>query len=362
MKTRIYPWVWSALMVSLVMGIASAQDAPLSRAWDAASIKEAGIVIQTVERKSLAQALRAPGEVKADAYSTELVTPRVESIVLERKVRLGDMVKAGQPLMVLSSVQVAESQGALIVAEQEWRRVTALGPQAVSGRRYAEVQVQRDQARARLKAFGLSDAQIGRVLQGGSARADGSYALLAPTAGRVTTDQFLVGERVEPGRTLFTLVKEDTVWVEAQLPPADVRGIAAEAGARILAHGIELGGHVVQVGHQLDERTRTVPVRVRVDNRRDLLHPGDLVDVRLQLPGHVEELAVPVEAVVWLKGQSVVFVAEDDHAFDPVPVTTGETRNGWVVIREGLSAGQRYVSAGTFAIKARLLRSQLGEE
>ncbi|MCT7004827.1 efflux RND transporter periplasmic adaptor subunit, partial [Salmonella enterica subsp. enterica serovar Carrau] len=70
------------------------------------------------------------------------------------------MVKADQPLVVLSSVQVAETQGALIVAEQEWRRVSSLGPRAVSGRRYTEVQVQRDQARARLRAYGLSDGQI----------------------------------------------------------------------------------------------------------------------------------------------------------------------------------------------------------
>ncbi|CAM5627372.1 hypothetical protein RLIN73S_04404 [Rhodanobacter lindaniclasticus] len=117
-------------------------------------------------------------------------------------------------------MQVAETQGALIVAEQDWQRIALLGPQAVSARRYNEAKVQRDQARASLRAYGLSDGQIGGLLSKGSSGADGSFESLAPAAGRVTTDEFLVGERVEPGRTLFTLVKEDLVWVVAQMAPA----------------------------------------------------------------------------------------------------------------------------------------------
>src|SRR3546814_15247142 len=61
-----------------------------------------------------------------------------------------------------------------LVAEQDWRRIAALGPQAVSGRRYNEARVQRDQARAKLRAYGLSGAQISGLLRKGSAAADGS--------------------------------------------------------------------------------------------------------------------------------------------------------------------------------------------
>ena len=138
-------------------------------ALDAQAIKDAGIVLARLGTRPLIDEIKAPGEVKADAYSTVLVAPRIESMVLKRQVRLGDVVKAGQPLVVLSSVQVAETQGALIVAEQDWQRVAALGPQAVSGRRYTEVKVQRDQAQAKLRAYGLSDGQIKSVLRNGSA-------------------------------------------------------------------------------------------------------------------------------------------------------------------------------------------------
>jgi len=331
-------------------------------ALDAAAIKQAGIVVDKAVPRALTDELKAPGEVKANAYSTVLVTPRIEAMVLERKARLGDVVKAGQPLVVLSSVQVAETQGAYIIGEQDWRRVSSLGPEAVSGRRYTEVKVQRDQARAKLRAYGLSETQIQGLLRSGSAHADGSFELLAPSGGRITTDEFMVGERIEPGRTLFTLVKENTVWVEAQLPPADAERVKPGGAARILVHDTTLPGKVVQRSHQLNERTRTAPVRIEVDNRQDLLHQGELVEVRLAVGTPTPALAVPTEAVVLLQNQATVFVARDNDEFEPVPVMVGETRDGWVEIRQGLVPDTAYVRKGAFALKARLLRSQLGEE
>lgn len=329
---------------------------------DAAAIKDAGIVIAKAELRSFSDELKAPGEVKIDAYATVLVAPRIESQVVVRKARLGDLVKAGQPLVTLSSVEVAETEGAWIVAEQDWQRIAALGPQAVSARHYNETKVMRDQARAKLLAYGLSEGQIQAVLRGGSAKADGSYALQAPTAGRITSDDFLVGERIQPGRTLFTIVNEDTVWVEAQLPPADAEHVSAGDTVRIFAHGNAYPGSVLQRSHQTSERTRTVSVRIEVDNARDALHPGELVDARIAIGGSRQVLAVPSEAVVLLQNQPTVFIDKGHGQFEPAPVVTGETRQRHVEIKDGLKAGTPYVRDGAFALKARLLRSQLGEE
>lgn len=351
-------------LLAAISGTAWAQDAAPANplALDSAAIKEAGVVIDKATVRTLTDELKAPGEVKANAYSTVLVSPRVESQVLARKARLGDVVKVGEPLVVLSSVEVAATQGALIVAEQDWQRIAALGPQAVSARRYNESKVQRDQARAKLRAYGLSEGQIRGLLKAGSANADGSYDLLAPAAGRVTTDDFLVGERVEAGRTLFTLVKEDSVWVVAQMAPADAEKVKPNDAVRVLAHDASLTGTVIQRSHQTNESTRTVPVRIEVDNRKDLLHPGELVETRIAVGGTRQALAVPADAIVLLQNQPTVFVAKSKTQFEPAPVVTGDTRDGWTVVTEGIKPGTPYVRKGAFALKARLLRSQLGED
>ena len=118
--------LWAMALLLTFTGSVMAQEvAPADPlALDAKAIKDAGIVLDKVAVRSLADELKAPGEVKVDAYSTVLVSPRVESQVLARKATLGDVVKMGQPLVVLSSVQVAETQGALIVAEP----TEAIGP------------------------------------------------------------------------------------------------------------------------------------------------------------------------------------------------------------------------------------------
>jgi cobalt-zinc-cadmium efflux system membrane fusion protein len=328
-----------------------------------ATIKSSGIVVDTLALRTVADQIKAPGEVKVDAYNTVLVSPRVASQVVARKARLGDVVTTGAPLVVLSSVEVAETQGQLIVASQDWARVASLGPQAVSARRYNEALVQRDQARAKLKAYGLSDGQIASLIRRGSSAADGSFELLAPKGGRITTDAFLVGERIEPGRPLFTLVTESSVWVEARLSPALAEQVKEGDAVTILAHDLELPGKVVQRSHQTDEKTRTVDVRIQVPNEKDLLHPGELVEARIAIASKTRQLAVPAEAIVLLQNQATVFVrGKKPGQFEPVPVDVGETRDGWTEIRQGLSEGASYVRKGAFALKARILRSQLGED
>ncbi|TCV93810.1 cobalt-zinc-cadmium efflux system membrane fusion protein [Luteibacter rhizovicinus] len=362
MKTPNPRLLVAAIALAIATSLQAAEPASSPLAMDKAAIAAAGIVVDTAGTRTLSERLAAPGEVRADAYSTVLVSPRIDSHVVTRNARLGDIVKAGQPLVTLSSVEVAQTQGALIVADADWRRVAALGEQAVSARRYNEARVARDQAVARLRAYGLSEAQVTQVIRGGSARADGSYALLSPVGGRVTTDDFLVGERVAAGRTLFTVVQENHIWVEARMPPADAARVTTDAAAEVVAHGVTLPAVVLRRGHQTDERTRTVAVRLQVDNRDDQLHPGELVDVRIDAGDARPSLAVPAESIVLLRNQPTVFVVRSEGRFEPVPVTTGETRDGWTVVTQGIAAGDAYVRKGAFALKARLLRSELGDD
>jgi cobalt-zinc-cadmium efflux system membrane fusion protein len=353
----------------IVLAVAGATDVfggePTSSnplALDATAIEEIGVVTETATTRVLSEELTAPAEVKADAYSVVLVSPHIESHVIARSAKLGDVVRRGQPLVSLSSVTVAEVQGALIVAEQDWQRVAALGPQAVSARRYNEAKVQRDQARAKLRAYGLSDGQMGALVRSGSVHADGTFALLAPADGRIASDEFLIGERVEPGRTLFTLVRGDKVWVEAQLAPGEAARVEVGMNARVLARGKTLVGRVVSSSSPTNERTRTVPVRIEVGNPDNLLRPGELVEARVAVGTRAQVLAIPAESIVLLQDQSTVFVAKAGNRFEPTPILVGDTRDGWTVVIEGLEAGDVYAKKGAFALKARLLRSQLGEE
>jgi len=328
---------------------------------DDAALAAAGIELQTLAPSQLSEELRAPGEVVDNAYGTTLITPRVESLVIRRHARIGDEVKAGAQLVTLSSVEVANAQAELRIAEEEWRRVSALGREAVSGRRIKEAKVALDRARATARAYGLSGSADGR--------SNGEFTLDAPHAGRLTEDDFVVGQRIEPGKTLFRLVDESTVWVDAKLPSESASHVKAGTPAVVVSGGRRIVGTVMRNAHRTSEATRNATVRVEVPNPEDQLHSGDYVDVYFETTSSADaasqtatRLAVPTSALVQIDGETVVFRRDTkDSALLPVPVRAGEVIGDHTVIKEGLKAGDVVVVAGVFTVKSQMLKAQLGE-
>ena len=321
---------------------------------DAEAMKAAGISVATLAKAALREELRAPGEVVDNAYGTTLITPRVEALVMRRHAKLGDEVKAGAPLVTLSSVEVATAQGTLSIAEQDWKRVQALGKEAVSGRRYSEAQVAVEQARATARAYGLTSGSRGA--------ANGEFTLHAPHAGRLTEDAFVVGERIEPGRALFRLVDESIVWVDAKLPSDAARRVAVDSPARIVHGEVTLPGKVVQQAHRTSEDTRNALIRIEVANTGDQLHGGDYVEAYLDAGGTTDaQLAVPTAALLQLEGETIVFRQDADGTLTPVAIRAGTVVGGSTVVLDGLAEGDRIVVEGAYALKAQMLKSQLGE-
>lgn len=321
---------------------------------DAAALRAAGIRLQHLVPASEGEQLRAPGEVLDNAYGTTLITPQVQSLVVQRHAKLGDEMRAGAPLVTLTSVEVSEAQAELRIAEQEWRRVEALGREAVSGRRITEAKVAVDRARAKAQAYGLPGTAPGSV--------NGRFTLTAPHAGRITEDDFVVGERIEPGRTLYRLVEESIVWVDVKLPSGTVPRVATGSPAVVVVDGKRIEGKVLRAAHRTSEATRNAVVRIEVPNRDDLLHGGDFVDVYLQSAvGGRKTLSLPTDALVQMGGDTVAFRRNAAGAIEPVPVRVGEVVGDRTVIEEGLKAGDQVVVAGAFEAKSQLLKSQLGE-
>ena len=324
--------------------------------------RAAGIVIGTVAPRTLNETLRIPGEVVINAYRSVLVTPRITAQVVARHAKLGDEVKVGQPLVALSSVEMAEAQGVLLVANREWQRVEALGRQAVSEQRYTEARVAQQQALAKVLAYGMTMAQAEALMQSGDAsKATGTFDLLAPQAGTVLRDDFIVGELIEPGRVLVNISDESVMWVEAYMVLTASSHIDTGANVRVSADGIDwFQGTVIQLHHHLDEKVRTQGFRIEVPNADDRLHAGQFVEVEVVTGTHAPELAVPSAALTMIKGVQTVFKIEDGHEFHAEAIEVGSTVGEWTVVRGGLIAGDEIAVAGVFHLKSLMLKSSLG--
>ena len=324
--------------------------------------RAAGIVIGTVAPRALNETLRIPGEVVINAYRSVLVTPRITAQVVARHAKLGDKVEVGQPLVALSSVEMAEAQGALIVANRDWQRVKTLGRQDVSEQRYTEAQVAQQQALAKVLAYGMTMAQAEALMQSGDAsKATGTFDLLAPQAGTVLRDDFIVGELIEPGRVLVNISDESVMWVEAHMVLTMSPDIDTGTNVRVSSDGITwFQGTVIQRHHHLDEKVRTQGLRIEVPNTAHRLHSGQFVEVEVVTRTRAPELAVPSTAVIMIKGSPTVFKIEDGHEFHAEAIEIGSTVGEWTVVRSGLVAGDEIAVSGVFHLKSLMLKSSLG--
>jgi len=323
--------------------------------------KAAGIVTSRVKLQALIESIFAPGEVTINQYATTQITPRIAAQVVARHVRMGDTVKKGQSLVTLSSVEMAEAQGKLILAEKEWLRTQKLGRDVVSEQRYIEAEVGAQQARAKVLAYGMTEAQLQKVLaKESAAAATGEFDLITSQAGTVISDDFIVGQFIEPGNLLFAVSDEDQIWVEAKLPPDIAAKITRGAQAWVIEDGNRLVATVVQVHHTVDEKTRTLAVRLQLDNTADIMHAGEFVDVAIQTGASAPVIAVPDKAIVLLEGKQVVFKREGGE-LHPTSLETGISRGGWTEVRTGLLGGDEIVIENAFLIKSLILKSKMGE-
>lgn len=327
----------------------------------AAERRANGVITALVTQQRLAETIDAPGEVTLNQYATSQVTPRISAQVVARHVRMGDTVRKGQPIVTLTSVEMAEAQGELILAENEWKRTSALGRDVVSEQRFIEAQVAAQQARAKVLAYGMTESGLVKFSKNGNAStAIGEFDLVAPQNGTVISDNFLVGQFIEPGNLLFEVSDERKIWVEAKLSPDKASNIEIGSLAWISEDGNRTAGQVVQVHHQVDEVSRTLAVRVQVDNEADDFHPGEFVDVAISSGASVPTTAILNEAIVLMDGRQVVFKVEG-HELHPTPIVVGPTVGSWTPVLSGVSLDDEIVIKNAFLIKSLILKSKMGE-
>lgn len=330
---------------------------------NADAMKMAGIQVSTLKPRILTYFINAPGEVIPNANLTTKIAARISSLVIRRYVQEGEHVKSGQPLVDLSSVDMAKTQSELILAALEWERVKSLGKDAISAKRYSEAQVGFQHAYSMALAYGMTEPEINNLLQTKKpSQANGEYKLLAPHDGTVFNLNLTDGELVEIGKVLLQIVQEKIVWVDAKLAPDLVRPIDIGDNVRVEVSGKILSGKVIQIHHQLDETTRTRLVRIEIPNPDDLLHPGQFLNCQIE-SGHTQAvLALPIDAVLrTADGDWAVYVEKKPGHFQQVEVKIIEVIDNQAII-QGVASGTRVATKGAFFIHSELNKSGFGTD
>lgn len=315
----------------------------------------ANIKVAVLTPKIYQRFVYAPGEIKANGYTSYILSARTESVVVKRHVMLGQHIEAGEPLVTLFSESVAQAQATYRVTYNEWLRAKKLGKGTVSESRLLTAQTDYIAAYSRLKAFGLTKQAIDRVVKNNASNL-GEYTLYAQTNGAVINDDFSQGQRVAAGDSIMKIAQEDKLWVEARVSPNKKINLPKGTKAMLSLGDERFEATVIQEAHTIDPVTRTRTIRLEVDNLSDRLHPGMFVDVNFLFETQTAVMAVPVTALMRSSdGDWVVYVEDHPGEFEATEVEVLRSLGDYREIK-GIKPNSRVVIEGAFFVASQLAK------
>jgi RND family efflux transporter MFP subunit len=287
----------------------------------------------------------AVGTVQAEQLAA--VTSRVVASVVEMRAAAGQRVAAGDVLVVLDDrdlrhrVEQAQdavrgAEATMAQAQSDYKRDKPLfDQQVITPYDFEHTQTNLKTAEANLRRLQQAESE---------AEVNLSYAVIrSPFAGTVVDKLANVGDLAAPGKPLFTVYEQGRLWLEANVPENLLAGIhIGEARAlRIDARDRELRGRVVEIVPSSDPATRTVVVRVHLEDTREIV-PG--MFGRLLIPSAPEQvLTVPAAAITRAGQLTMVDVVEDHDRVDRRAVQLGRAIGKRFEILSGLAAGDTVV-------------------
>jgi cobalt-zinc-cadmium efflux system membrane fusion protein len=381
----------TAILVSIVLiGMAGCSrepsEAPATPAPAAAThsdlvrlsadaVTQAGIDVYPVSRGQFRVHREFSATVQPNENELAEVTPLIRGRVLEVYVDVGRDVVKGTPLAKLHSTDLGQAEAAYLKASAKlheadlvYERARDLYQhkaisQAELQRREAEHRTALAEARevqSRLQLLGVQPAELERLEREHRIKAD--LPLRAPFDGRVIMRNITRGEVVETDEKLFTVADLSHVWVVGSVPEKDVRFIhkdqTVEVAVAAYPH-LTFPGTITYISDMLDPATRTMRLRVTVDNRERKLKPEMFATVRVYADPQPEALSVPLAAVQNGPKGKMVFVRRETDAFEPRLVKLGEESGDHVVVLEGLQEGEPVVTKGAFVLKSELERRKI---
>ncbi len=370
----------------------------------AAAADKAGIDIDVVGTRPMAEAVTGHGAIGYDPTSVVRLSARAAGTVWRVFKVVGDPVYVGEVVALVDAADVgkAKTEYANAVVQTRLRSETVDRYRKVGGS-MSTLEMQAAEAAAeearlrlvtaeqalanlglpvaaaadadakeivgRLRFLGLPPELAGR-LAAEAVTANTLLPVKATQPGLVVAGGVVAGEAADPSKMLLTTADTRRLWLTLHVQQEQVKHLAAGLPVRFLADagGAELRGTVAWVSTAVDDKTRTVPVRVDVPNPDGKLKANTFGTGRVILREEARAVSVPKAAVQWEGCCHVVFVRDKDYLAPDAPkvfhvrqVRPGAADETHVELLAGVLLGEVIVTKGSAMLRGELLRSALGE-
>ena len=332
-------------------------------------IKQTGIETVPVLHGPIDIRVPFTGELVFNEERLAKIRSRVPGRVVQIVADYGQMVKPGDVLAIIDSVELGQAR---MAARQAAARFNAAqksydrARQLYEGKAISRAELQERQARLEVERADLDNAQNRLRLLGAVGAAPNSlpkesrsgaiFALRSPIAGRVVDRKITPGLVVKEDEELFTVADASTLWCFVQIPEKDLPLVNVGSQAAITVSSLsqeEFPGRVDYLADTVDKATRTIRARVKVDNSQNRLKAGMFANIAIRA-GERKALSVPESAVLTANGEHFVFVEMSPGSFVKHIIKPGMKGAGRVEVLDGLDPDEPVAFKGAFALKSEL--------
>jgi multidrug efflux pump subunit AcrA (membrane-fusion protein) len=308
---------------------------------DPTVVQNIGVRYERARRRMLTKTIRTSGKIDYDERRMYAVSPKISGWVEKLYVNYtGKTVRKGEPLLDYYSPDLLSAQGEYLIAWKNRRDSAEGGTTTLLAR-----------TRQKLQLWDISDAQIHHLET--TQVPEKTMSLLAPESGIVVEKNVIEGANVMAGTTIFRIADLSTVWVNADVfeyeAPAVKIGQRATVSLSYLP-GKTYIGRVAYIYPYLNPETRTLRVRIELQNPHLEFKPEMYTTVELRSTLPINAVTVPEQAVIHSGERNVVVVSRGNNHFESRDVTLGMLADGYYQVLDGINEGDSVVVSSQFLI------------
>jgi len=317
-------------------------------------VQKLGVKSEAVALRELNRNLRVTGRIEVNERRTYTIAPKFEGWVERLYVNTtGQAVTKGQPLFDVYSPELVSAQREHALAVQGLAALKDAGDDAKQS-----MQRLADASAARLQNWNMADVHAD------PADTRPRVTFNSPATGIVLEKKAVQGMRFMPGEMLYQIADLSSVWGIAEVPEQDIGQVMLGSPAQVTVDAWPdrtFDGKVDFIYPTLNSATRTVQVRMQIDNPKGLLKPAMFASARIAA-GKVDKVpTVPTSAVIDSGTRQMVLVRLAEGRFEPRAVTLGSRGDDYIEVLSGVVEGEQVVTSANFLIDSESnLKAALG--
>ncbi|MBJ9326514.1 efflux RND transporter periplasmic adaptor subunit [Citrobacter amalonaticus] len=301
---------------------------------DPTQTQNLGVKTEAVRRGPLTFAQMFPANVSYNEYQFVIMQARAAGFVEKVwPLTVGDKVKKGAPLLELTIPDWVEAQSEYLLLKETGGTATQV-----------------EGILERLRLAGMPEADIRRLTA--TRKIQTRFILTAPIDGVITAFDLRAGMNIAKDNVVAKIQGIDPVWVTAAVPESIAWLIKDASPFSLTVPARPDKSFTVRKWTLLpsaDATTRTLQLRLEVDNPDEALKPG--MNAYLNLKTESEPmLLIPSKALIDTGSEQRVITVDGEGRFVPKPVSVFQASQGVTAIRAGLAEGEKVVASGLFLI------------